>query len=367
VIYLAYISGVVLVVRLMIVLSNLISRHWLRQRVPDREPFVSILIPARNEEKNIQQILEDLMHLDYPQVEIIVYDDASEDETATRVKAMIDRGAPVRLIRGVPLPDGWLGKNHACHRLSEEASGAYMLFLDADVRVNKGLLRRSLAHMIKHDLSLLSIFPRQVMHSFGERITVPLMNVILTSMLPMITIRNSFRSSLAAANGQFMMFSARVYRQHQFHRMLRKESVEDIHISRTMKAMGYKVDTLLSSGEVECRMYNGFTEALNGFSRYLLTFFGGSVAGLLLFVLFTTLGVVFVLLGISWQAAVLYMLLSVVLRMMIALISRQSVAWNLLLMPIQQLSLVFMTFEALRRRFVRSNTWKGRNIVLDKK
>lgn len=366
-IWLAYISGVVLVVRLMIVFSNLLSRHWIRRRLPPAEPLVSILIPARNEEKNISRILEDLIGLDYPEAEIMVYDDASEDSTANIVRSFASRDSRIRLIEGMSLPDGWLGKNHACHRLSLEAGGEYLLFLDADVRVNRGLLRRSLAHVMKHDLSLLSIFPRQRMHSFGERITVPLMNVILTSMLPMITIRSSFRPSLAAANGQFMLFAGKVYRQHRFHELLKDQSVEDIHISRTMKSMGYRVDTLLSSGEVECRMYSGFREALNGFSRYLLTFFGGSVAGLLLFVLFTTFGVGFVWLGISWQAAILYLGLTALLRLMISLISRQSPFWNLLLMPVQQIALVVMTFEALRRRFVRSNTWKGRNIVLEKK
>jgi len=361
--WLAYIAGVLLVVRLMIVLSNLFSRHWLRPLTPRSASFVSILIPARNEEENLPDLLGDLLDLDYQNVEILVYDDNSGDRTAEIVREFSIRDPRIRLLEGVELPEGWMGKNHACHRLSQAARGDYLLFLDADVRVNPGLIRRSLAHMHRHKLSLLSIFPRQQMKTFGEWITVPLMNSILTSMLPMIMVRKSFRSSLAAANGQFMLFSAQEYRQHHFHELLKTKSVEDIQISRLMKGMGYNVDVLLSSGEVECRMYGDFRGALSGFSRYLLEFFGGSIAGLLLFILFTTFGIGFVVIGVSWEAAAVYAALTVLLRSLISIISRQSVLLNILFLPFQQVALLIMSFEAIRKKIIRRNTWKGRKIV----
>ncbi len=92
-------------------------------------------------------------------------------------------------LSGTTLPEGFTGKNHACHQLSLSARGDYFLFMDADVRVKGALLEEALSWMLKKDLALLSIFPVQKMKSFGEKISVPLMNWILLSLLPLPLIR----------------------------------------------------------------------------------------------------------------------------------------------------------------------------------
>jgi chlorobactene glucosyltransferase len=342
---------------------NLFSGHWLRKASLDENTFISVLIPARNEEKSISLILQDLIDLDYEQMEILVYDDSSSDRTPGIVRDFAKKDHRILLIPGVELPEGWIGKNHACFQLSKRARGERILFLDADVRVNKGLIRDSLFHLKKHQLSLLSLFPRQRMQSLAELITVPLMNVILLSLLPMPLIRRSRRTSLAAANGQFMMFDAEVYMKHQIHSLLRDQYVEDIHISRFMKEHNYRIDTLLSAGQVECRMYSGYREAITGFSRYTLAFFGGSSIALILYTLFTSFGFLFVALGISWMASMYYIAAVVLFKIMIAIASRQSVFWNVVLIPLQQVSMFIITIVSFKRKFQGSNTWKGRNIV----
>jgi glycosyltransferase involved in cell wall biosynthesis len=269
------------------------------------------------------------------------------------------------LIQGKPLPEDWSGKNFACHQLAMEARGDYFLFLDADVRVHKGLIRRSLGHLNKYQLTLLSLFPRQRMQSLGERLTVPVMNWILLSLLPLRLIRLSYRPSLAAANGQFMLFSAREYRQHMFHELVKNRNVEDIHIIRKIKSLGYRAHTMLSSGEVECRMYSSYRDGIDGFTRSLFTFFGGSGITLLVFVIFTTFGWLFVAIGMSWMLAFIYLSIAWLLRVMVSIASRQPVFWNMILQPLQQLTFIIMVVKSFGRRFRGVNTWKGRIIQFE--
>ena len=114
-IVLAIVAWVFLLVRLGVVLSNLLGRQWLKDLSTDVMPAVSILIPARNEEKVIGRLLDSVAKLEYPALEVIVYDDDSTDGTSRIVKDRTEGDTRFRLIRGGPLPEGWRGKNHACH------------------------------------------------------------------------------------------------------------------------------------------------------------------------------------------------------------------------------------------------------------
>ena len=363
-IYLAYFAGGFLVFRLIIAVGTLFMRHWLRDQPLTQSPKVSVLIPARNEEQSIGTLLKDLTKLEYEALEILVYDDSSEDRTAEIITTYVEQDSRIKILNGEELPKGWMGKNHACYQLGKAATGDYLLFLDADVRVHPKLLHKTMGHLQKHGLSLVSVFPRQLMKTFGEWITVPLMNLILVSLLPMSLIRRNPRTSLAAANGQMMLFDGAVYREHQYHEMLKSQSVEDIHISRAMKSQGYRIDTLLSDGEVECRMYDGFKGALEGFSRYTIAFFGGSIFAMLLYALFSTFGLLFVGFGLSWELAGVYLVITAMMRLAVSTASRQFWLYNLLLAPVQQVVLLVIVVESIRKRILNRNTWKGRDFSI---
>jgi chlorobactene glucosyltransferase len=266
------------------------------------------------------------------------------------------------VIDGTTLPDGWLGKNHACHQLAKYAKGDYYLFLDSDVRVRDGLVRRSMGHLQKYGLSMLSIFPRQLMHTFGEKITVPLINWVLVSLLPLRLIRISKMPCFSAANGQFILFNAATYKEYGFHELVKDRRVEDIHIVRKMKQLDLRVHTLLSSGEVECRMYNGFGDAVSGLSRSVEEFFCGSKIFLFLFTLYSSVGFLFVWLGLSTGWMLLYLVQTWLLRMLVAYSGRQSLFWNAILQPLQQFSYVLIVIESLRKRYTNTFRWKGRVI-----
>jgi len=349
-------------IRLVVVLANFFGMQWLRNSGSLSKPLVSVLIPARNEEENIGNILSNLSEHDYPNMNIWVYDDLSTDQTSAIVGQFAEKDSRIHLLEGKKLPPGWLGKNHACHQLARQADGEYLLYLDADVIIRKGLINSAVANMQKHQLDLFSIFPAQKMNTLAEWLTVPVMNWILVSLLPLALIRLSGRASFSAANGQFMMFRAEVYHRELFHETLKHVNVEDIAISRLMKRMGYKVQTLLGNKQIQCRMYKSWDDAVKGFSRNVFYFFGGSKIAGFLFGIVTTFGFIPVLIYLPLPYFFLYGIMVVLIRLLVSISSRQNVLFNLLLAPLQQLSFLFILLSSAILRLKRATTWKGRII-----
>jgi glycosyltransferase involved in cell wall biosynthesis len=361
----AYASVFYLAVRLGVVIVNLITRPLLPKLRSESKVFkvgVSVLIPARNEESNIGKVLDDLGKLDENILEILVYDDDSNDHTAFIIREKALNDGRIRYIRGEGPEEGWLGKNHACHALAKEAGGDLLLFLDADVRVEKGFLEDSIHYLEQHRLDLLSLFPVQEMKTFGEWLTVPLMNKILLGNLPLILVRKLRINDFAAANGQFMLFRSEVYKQNWFHEAVKQDRVEDVGIIRHMKALGYRTMTLLSGGQVHCRMYGGYSSALKGFAKNINAFFGNNWLILMLYVILTTLGPFAVYALFSLAGLLLYFAVLLAVSIMISLLSRQFWVLNVVLMPLQQASLVILSAMAAWRQLTGKMEWKGRKI-----
>ena len=330
--------------------------------VPPAEE-VSVLVPARNEVRNIPALLHDLLESDYKPLEIIVCDDHSTDGTGELVRELARKHPSVRLIRSEPLPLGWLGKNFACWQLARAARGKYLLFLDAAVRLEPPCIGWALWFVRQHGLGLLSIFPRQVMKSWGEKMTVPLMNYILLTLLPLRCVREAKEyPSLAAANGQFMFFDAAVYRRTQPHDAMRGEKAEDIAIARNYKKQGIPVACLAADKGVSCRMYTGLAEAVCGFGRNVRNFFGDSFLLALLFWFITTFGFVFVYLAFPLSVFWGFVLLWLAVRVPVSLTSGQSVAENLLLCIPQQLCLGVILMWGVAGEYLIPQQWKGRVI-----
>ncbi|MBP1633336.1 MAG: glycosyl hydrolase, partial [Acidobacteria bacterium] len=124
----------------------------------DEGPLVSILVPARNEEATIAGCLCSLLAQDYPNLEILVLDDGSEDATPDIVRAL--GGSRVRLLAGAPLPSGWTGKNWACQQLSRAARGDLLCFVDSDTTLDPGTVSAAVGLQEEHRAGLVSFLPR---------------------------------------------------------------------------------------------------------------------------------------------------------------------------------------------------------------
>lgn len=359
--WLGYIVLAFTIVQLIVAFVNLVAETHIPASAASAGRLVSVLIPARNEEKNIGTILNDLQQQPYMNIEIIVFDDDSTDRTREIVLDFSENDKRINLISSNGLPAGWLGKNYGCYSLAKKAKGDYFLFLDADVRIAGTIINDAIGYSNTRKCSLVSIFPKQEIVTPGELLTVPNMNYILLSLLPLILVRKTRYSSLAAANGQFMFFEAKTYEELEPHEKMKAHKVEDILISRYYKSRRKKAACMLGDERIRCRMYSGFREAVNGFSKNIAEFFGGSFILALLFWFLTTFGFVFLLRFPSGVLA-FYILAYFSTRIFISLSSRQNTLKNIALVLPLQLSMGLFLFGSFTGRFYKGYQWKGRNI-----
>ena len=353
-----------LALRTIISFVNLISRLHLPDQKPANFPKMSVLIPARNEEAVLGRLLDSLEKQDYPDFEVIVCDDHSSDNTEEILNGIAGEDERFHWFLGEKLPADWLGKNFACHQLAQKASGKYLIFLDADVELSPDAITKAVAFFQEKDLSLLSIFPQQKMESLAEWLTVPVMNWILQSLLPMILVQKTKLPSLSAANGQMMMFDTENYRTHQWHSRVKNQNVEDIRLARMMKAEGFQIAVLLGNNDVFCRMYNNFNDAVVGFSRNIHEYFGGRRAIMLAFWFIVCFGPFIVFFATGWTIFGLFVLLFFANRLFVAAANRQNVFMSVLLHPLQMISFTAVVFYNIFRRIKKETTWKGRKIKL---
>ncbi|HSL88640.1 MAG TPA: glycosyltransferase [Ignavibacteriaceae bacterium] len=356
-----WIITVSLVFILLVSIYNLITAPVASSSIFNNEtkPFVSVLIPARNEENNIGECLNHLVAQDYNNLEILVLDDHSTDKTGKIVEGY--REKQIKLIKGKDFPESWLGKNWACHQLSNEAKGKYLLFLDADVRIEKETISSILAEMNNAKVKLISVFSTQIIKSFGEWMIVPLMNWLLLAFLPLRLVYSSSNKSFVAANGQFMFWERETYFKIGGHKAVKDKVVEDMEFARICKSRNIKIKTMLGGNLIFCQMYNGFSNAKKGFSKNFYP--GFSVNSFVFLMMITFFIVIFFLPFALLFYSTLYIipvLLIVSIRVFISKISKQNIAFNVILHPLQMLFMFFIGINSV----ISSNTgkieWKGR-------
>ncbi len=359
-IYLAIIYLVFLVLRLIVLSVNFFWRPYLKKATYTGKKTVSVLIPARNEAETLPLLFGKLLAQTHVPYEILVYDDDSDDNTWEVLQLFASISKVIKPIKGEKLPDGWLGKNHACYQLAKQACGEYFLFLDADVTPEPELIERALAFAEKKQLALLSLFPEQETQTLGEKVTVPIMLQILLSLLPLPLVYISNKPSLAAANGQFMLFDTDVYQKLQPHAWVKKNPVEDIQIIRFYKKLHLRVATLLGNETIKCRMYKSYKASLQGFSKNFTAFFGHSSFFLVLYLFTTTFGWI----ALFWLTPIglILGLVGIILLILLRNLITKSPWHHLLLVPIQQLNYWILAYYSVRGKKKNALIWKNRKI-----
>jgi cellulose synthase/poly-beta-1,6-N-acetylglucosamine synthase-like glycosyltransferase len=248
-------------------LMNLRTLRATPRHAPQGDVLVSILIPARNEAANIEPALDAALASAGVPVEILVMDDGSADATPEIVRSRAVRDGRVRLLTAPPLEEGWTGKVHACHHLSEAAKGTHFLFVDADVRLSPHAAAVLAGHAQAAEAGLVSAVPRQIMRSLGELLTVPTINLLLLGYLPMGYMRRSRDPGLGAACGQLMLVEREAYRASGGHAAIRSRIHDGIQLARLLRRAGFMTDLVPGASLASCRMYARFDEAWNGFAK----------------------------------------------------------------------------------------------------
>ena len=280
--WLTLLAAGVLLAMVAIACLNALTFPRLDSAQPSQRRRVSVLIPARNEASHIQAALEAHRRSQAPDLELLVLDDASTDDTAERVAALAALDPRIRLLTGDPLPEGWVGKAWACAQLARQACGEVLVFTDADVVWEPEALSSVLSMVERLPADLLTVWPTQRTDTWSEKLVVPLMMFSVCAYLPEIAVRKVPFASLSAANGQCLVFRQAAYEQIGGHDAVRGQIVEDVALARRTKQRGLRMAMALGNGRISCRMYNGWSEVLPGYAKNILAGHAGRPALLIL-------------------------------------------------------------------------------------
>ena len=230
-------------------------------------PDVSVLVPARNEERAVERLVADVLGSRGVNLELVILDDSSEDATASIVERLAARDPRVRLVRGGPLPAGWCGKQHACWQLARAARHEIWVFLDVDVAPAPDAIARSVAFLEARGAALASGFPRQLTGSPLDWLLLPLIHFVLLGFLPLARSRQVNSPSLAAGCGQLFVTRRADYERAGGHAAIRASLHDGVKLPRAYRRAGLVTDIFDATTIASCRMYATSRDVWRGLSK----------------------------------------------------------------------------------------------------
>lgn len=265
--------------------ATLLDLNDISEGRPEYEPLVSVLIPARDEERSLPALLESLQKQTWKNMEILVLDDASADDTLAIANNYAGQSmVPFQVKSGTLRPDGWLGKNWACHQLANSAKGDILLFLDADTCLSDHFITALVKNMYSYRLDFLTVWPHQIMKTLSEKAVVSTVYATLITYLPtyysykaprwipFLKLREKVKPLFAAACGQCMAFTRKTYDSINGHVSVKDQIVEDMKLARVVVKSGHIMRMFHGTDAIWCRMYETFPEVYQGFRK---NFFAG--------------------------------------------------------------------------------------------
>jgi chlorobactene glucosyltransferase len=246
---------------------------------PSPAPFVSVIIPSRNEERNIERCVRSVLAALYPSLEVIVVNDHSTDATGEIARAIGREDNRLAVVDAPELPEGWFGKQWACATGAWIARGQLLLFTDADTRHAPDLLPRAVNALRDRDAALLSVAGHQEMHSFWERIIQPQMFGLLSIRYGGTEhVSNARRAVDVIANGQFILVRRDAYDAVGGHAAVRHRVAEDMALGQEFFRAGKRVVLMLALHQFSTHMYASLRELVQGWRKNIYA--GGRHAAL---------------------------------------------------------------------------------------
>jgi cellulose synthase/poly-beta-1,6-N-acetylglucosamine synthase-like glycosyltransferase len=229
-------------------------------------PLVSVIIPALNEERNIEQALTSVMGLDYPALEVVFVNDRSTDRTGEVVARLAARDPRIHLVNIASLPAGWLGKNHALHVGAAEAGGELLLFTDADIVFEPSSLRRAVAYMEKEKLDHLTAGAEVTGPTFPLRLFISTFAFFfLMYARPWKAKDSNPRNHVGI--GAFNLVRASLYRKAGGHEPIRMRPDDDMKLGKLVKLNGGREEFVGASGLISVEWYGSIGEAVRGLEK----------------------------------------------------------------------------------------------------
>jgi chlorobactene glucosyltransferase len=359
---------------LLVILSNIRLLHQARRYAPPPAfPKVTIMVPARNEENKIAGCILSLLAQDYPSFEILVLDDQSSDGTRIILEQIANLEPTLKILAGKSPPDGLLGKNWACVQLAQQAQGDLLFFTDADTLHHPQTLRASVTALLGAQVDMLTGFPRQEVHSWGERLMVPFFSWATLCFIPLELAYRLQLPALSSGVGQMMLFRREAYEAIGGHDRLGLSIVDDLMLVRRIKAAGLRWRVAYVADLIRCRMYRNSRDAFHGLEKNLFAAFGFRLLPFSL--VFFWLGVMFweplIVLGLMFfghapQARANELAACIGISLLLWLIPyiELGIPFHLtFLYPITLLANEVVAFQSLRLSLAGRLTWKGRKLT----
>jgi len=260
--------AIVAVCTFLIGLGGYLSRKLRELPVPELDiwPTVSLVAPARNEERNIERAVRSLMLLDYPHLEITLVNDRSTDRTGDILDALAGEFPQLNVVHLTELPAGWLGKNHAMQLGADRSHGEWLLFTDADIVFEPTTLRRAVGHALANQIDHLAATPDTLMPSWLLRSFVVAFAVYFTLFVRMWAIRNP-RSTAHVGIGAFNLVRADVYRAVGGHDKIRMRPDDDLKLGKIIKLAGWRQDLVDGGGLIAVDWYHSLGELIRGLEK----------------------------------------------------------------------------------------------------
>jgi len=230
-------------------------------------PLVSIILPVRNQAKTVQACVESLVHVDYPQKEIIIVDGGSTDGTLDQIRGVADK---VRVVHEDPLPQGWVGKNWACNQGYKQSRGELLLFTDGDSIHGIDSLRRSVAYLQSEKADMVTIAPGTILQTFWEKVLQPPIFLLIMILVGGKLVNNDKRQN-AIGNGQYMLFTRAAYEKIGGHVSVKDKIIEDYSLARLLKKAGMRLRFVTGQDVLGVRMYSSLVEIWRGWRKNFYT------------------------------------------------------------------------------------------------
>jgi chlorobactene glucosyltransferase len=344
-------------------------------RLPDNAPMVSIIVPARDEENNIERCVRSLLAQDYPRFEVIVVNDCSEDATGKILDKLGEGDPRLKVIEGKPLPEGWMGKAHAIVQGYSHAKGDWLLFTDADTFHEPHLLSRMMGVVLPSPVSLVTAVGEQT----APRLGVRLINLAVYSYIFMVSDRKGLadsKSRQSLINGQYVLVTREAYEALGTHAAVREYSSTDVSLGYLAKLKGFLTLGIKAGKALKTTTYSSLPKAYCGWSRSLVngiwTVLGPMFGSLILLLLTVSLLFFWVVPWLTWLGGVETNNGAQALVGSLQILAVFSVLWmksgkflqailDLMLIPFSFLFFIAMVMSGLTGAWFRQGTiWKGR-------
>lgn len=246
---------------------------------PAGAPLVSVVVPARNESRNIERCVRSILSTRYVPVEVIVVDDHSTDDTGAIARRLAVADPRLRVIDAPDLAAGWFGKQWACAAGARVARGALLCFTDADTTHAPDLLPRAVNALLARGADLLTVAGHQEMRGFWERVIQPQMFALLSARYGGTEhVSRATRPTDAIANGQFILVRREAYEAMGGHERLRDLVAEDMAMAQEFVRAGRRIALVMGVGQLSTHMYAGLGELVRGWRKNIYA--GGRHAAL---------------------------------------------------------------------------------------